>query len=187
MVVFDATILLPVLWPGVPPPVDPNTGEAVTKFRERIDHLVATLEKDKTKIILPTPAISEILVRAGEAGPEYFAKINSVSAFKIAPFDTRAAVEVAMMTHGSLNERQRRNRDDQTVAKMKYDRQIVAIAKVEGASVIYSDDRGMVKMANAANISVIRTSDLPLPPEDLQSSLFEMLGAHDTENDESGS
>lgn len=187
MVVFDATILLPILWPEVPPPIDANTGRPVTQFRDRIDYLVQTLETNKSKIILPTPALSEILVRAGDASSEYLTKISSASAFKIVPFDTRAAVEVAVMTRGSLNQRERLHRPNQTIAKLKYDRQIVAIAKVEGASVIYSDDDDIRKIAHAGGISVVRTSDLPLPPEDPQTSFIDELrgnGEKDDENEE---
>lgn len=173
MVVFDATILLPVLWPEVPVPKDPaNNNQPVDRFRERIDHLVETLDKDGSKVIIPTPVLSEILVRAAEAGPEYLEKINGASAFRIVPFDTRAAVEVAAMSHGSLRQQERRRRGNQTIAKLKYDRQIVAIAKVEGASVIYSDDRDLPNIAATVGLSVIRSWELPLPEENPQGSLW---------------
>ena len=50
MVVFDATILLPILWPDVPAPVDAATNKPVERFRERIDYLVQRLEKDRSKM-----------------------------------------------------------------------------------------------------------------------------------------
>lgn len=71
MVVFDATTLLFVLDPEAKVPTDPKTGEAVTSVNERIVLLVNELERRKEKIIVPTPALSELLVRAGTAGPEY--------------------------------------------------------------------------------------------------------------------
>lgn len=49
-------------------------------------------------------------------------------------------------------------------AKVKFDRQIVAIAKVQGADVIYSDDEDIVRYASRVNISVVRVADLPIPP-----------------------
>ena len=68
-------------------------GELVERYRDRIDHLVAHLERSRAKIIIPTPALSEILVRAGAAAPDYLAQINSQSVFRIVAFDERAAVE----------------------------------------------------------------------------------------------
>lgn len=185
MVVFDATILLPVLWPEVPVPKDPsNNNQPISRFRDRIDHLVEMLGKDGSKVIIPTPVLSEILVRAGEAGPEYLEKINTAAAFKIVPFDTRAAVEVAAMAHGSLGHRERRQRGNQTIAKLKYDRQIVAIAKVEGASVIYSDDKDMPNIATTVGLSVIPSWELPLPEDDPQGTLWDDGNASPTGSEE---
>jgi hypothetical protein len=51
-------------------------------------------------------------------------------------------------------------------AKVKFDRQIVAIAKVIGATEIYSDDGHVSRLAKQANIKCIGVADLPLPEED---------------------
>ena len=40
-------------------------GLPISRPKERIDHLVQQLDKAKTKIIVPTPALGEALVRAG--------------------------------------------------------------------------------------------------------------------------
>ena len=56
-------------------------------------------------------------------------------------------------------------------AKVKYDRQIIAIARVAQASAIYSDDKGIQALAKAADIQVIGLADLPLPPETAQGEL----------------
>ena len=179
--VFDSTMLLPMLWPEVPAPIDPSTKNPIENMRERVDFLIQRLEKDRTKIIIPTPALSEILVRAGRAGPQYLAQINSTSVFRTAPFDERAAVEVAAMTRSALDSGDKRGGAEGTWAKIKYDRQIVAIAKVQGATTIYSDDSGVKTLGNGIGLTVIRLFDLPLPPEDPQTSLdLEGNGAVDT-------
>jgi len=49
-------------------------------------------------------------------------------------------------------------------AKVKFDRQIVAIAKVTGASIIYSDDEDVAKLAQPVGIEVIALNALPEPP-----------------------
>ena len=125
-------------------PNHPQTSEPVERYRDRVDHLVTHLEQNRTKIIIPTPALSEILVRAGAAGPEYLAQINSQSVFRIVAFDERDAVEVAAMTRKSIDSSgDKRGGVDGTRNKIKYDRQIVAIAKVEGVTALYSDDLGI--------------------------------------------
>jgi len=54
---------------------------------------------------------------------------------------------------------------------VKYDRQIVAVAKVCGATTIYSDDKDVRTLAKTVKIDVIGLADLPLPPEKAQMDL----------------
>jgi hypothetical protein len=66
MVVIDATMLMPLLRPDIPIPAAAD-GTPIEKPRERIDHLVKELERDKTKIIVPAPEDGgRILVRVTE-------------------------------------------------------------------------------------------------------------------------
>lgn len=74
-----------------------------------------------------------------------------------------------------LGKRERPKRGAETYAKLKFDRQIVAIAKVVGGTQIYSDDHGLKKVAERAGIDVVRLQDLPLPPEELQGNFLEEL------------
>lgn len=69
MVVFDASFLSLLLNPGSKPPLDPSTQRPVERAPERIEHLVSLLQERGCKIIVPTPALSELLILAGEAGP----------------------------------------------------------------------------------------------------------------------
>jgi predicted nucleic acid-binding protein len=171
MVVFDATTLLLLMSPDIPPPIDPMTHIPVEHAKERLDYLVLELERNRTKIIVPTPALSEILVRAASAGPAYLDRLSSSAAFRVAPFDQRAAVEVAAMTRAAIASGDKRGGAEGTWAKVKYDRQIVAIAKVEGATTIYSDDTDVRRIASEVHIRVISISELPLPPEAAQRNI----------------
>ena len=162
-VVFDATMLLLLLRPGVSPPFDPATGKPVAHAEERIAQLVSDLEKARVTIIVPTPALSELLVHAGSAGPEWVRQISRSAAFKLAPFDTLAAIEVAEMTRVAIAAGDKRSGASATWVKVKYDRQIVAIAKVAHADTIYTDDEGLRGFAEAQGLSVVKLAELPLP------------------------
>jgi hypothetical protein len=177
MVVIDATMLLLLLRPGTSVPSRPN-GSPLDKPEERIDYLVKQLDKNKTKIIVPTPALSEVLVRAGEAASQPIIEhLQRYSVFRIEPFDMRAAIEVAAMTRNAIDSgKGKKGGSAATWAKIKYDRQIVAIAKVSNADTIYSDDGDIAGIAAAANIKVIGLADLPLPPESAQHEM-ELTGA----------
>lgn len=48
---------------------------------------------------------------------------------------------------------------------MKFDRQIVAIAKANSAAAIYSDDAGLVALAKDEKLKTISVADLEIPPE----------------------
>jgi hypothetical protein len=119
MVVFDATTLLYLLDPEAKPPTHPETGEPVSHVKERIAPLVSELEKSREKIIVPTPALSELLVRAGEAGPQYLYILNKSAAFKIVDFDQRAAVEVAAATREALGAGDKRSGSESSWAKVR--------------------------------------------------------------------
>ena len=97
----------------------------------RIDHLIETLEKRRETIVIPTPALSEVLVHANDAGAGYLEILNTSRCFRIEPFDQRAAVELATMTREAQQEGNLRAGTQATRAKLKFDRQIIAIARTQ--------------------------------------------------------
>ncbi len=171
MVVIDATNLLLFLRPGTPVPRD-STGHQIDRPKERIEYLIKTLDKAKTKILIPTPALSEALVHAGvAASQQVIEQIQRFAVFQIEPFDMRAAVEVAAMTRNAMASGNKRGASTATWAKVKFDRQIVAIGKVNGATAIYSDDRDVAAIGKVASINVVALAQLPLPPNKAQLDL----------------
>lgn len=171
MIVFDATMMLLLMRPNVNAPIDKNTGLPVTNVEARINALIQSLEKEKTKIIVPTPALSELLVHAGNSIPSVINTIQKSPIFRIEPFDTLAAIEAAIMTRQAIDSGDKRGGTESTWAKVKFDRQIIAIAKVHRASIIYSDDDHIHAHGEAAKIKVVRLADLTIPTEMLQEEL----------------
>lgn len=173
MVAIDATILLLLFRPAVRVPSDAS-GKAITAPKERVAHLVKELEKAKTRIIIPTPALSEILVRAGAAASEEIVEqVTKLAVFKVAPFDTLAAIELAAMAREDLVKPKAKRDAAATYAKLKFDRQIVAIAKVNQATVMYSDDGDLRAFATRVGMKAIGLAALPLPPSKHQRDIFE--------------
>lgn len=174
MVVFDSSVLLLVLDPNAKAPIDSDTGVTVEKAAERIEYLIETLTADKEKIIIPTPVLSEVLVHAGNALQPYLETLNDQAAFRIVPFDQKAAIEAALAMSDAIRRGGHRidaANPDATKTKIKFDRQIVAIAKAEGAHTVYSDDADVLGYATRAGLKAYRTSELDLPPEDPQQNL----------------
>jgi hypothetical protein len=166
-VVFDASYLVPLLDPRVKGVSD----------NPRVNHLFRTLEKAKAKIIVPTPALSEVLIGAGDAAPKYLEIISRSARFKVVPFGERAAVEAAA-AHREAIEAGDKKEGGSSWAKVKFDHQILAIAKVEGADCIYSNDADLVKLGKKHRIPVIPLDGLPEPPEPGavdQGTMFDLL------------
>ena len=155
MVVFDANFLIYFLDPKIKGGIGSNPN---------IDHLVATIQKTGERIAVPTPALSKLLVKAGDAGPKYLEIVARSKFFRIAEFGERAAVEAAALHREAAAEGDKRGTTPKALwAKVKFDRQIVAIARVVGAKVIYTNDDKRGKHAKAAGIDAFRLNDLPAP------------------------
>lgn len=156
MVVFDANFLIYFLDSRIKGGAGNNP---------RVDHLVATIQRTGERIIVPTPALSELLVKAGDAGPKYLEIIARSKFFRVAEFGERAAVEAAALTRDALALGDKRGATPEADwGKVKFDRQIVAIARVLSASTIYTNDGRLAKHAKAAGIEAIALAGLPEPP-----------------------
>ena len=136
--------------------------------RAKLDDLVATLEKSRTKIVIPTPALTEVLIRAGKAREEIYNLLVRKSAFEVAPFDAKAAMECSSLLEDAWSATEKRSI---TKTKFKFDWQIVAIAASRRVTAIYSDDRDVANAAARVGIRAIRIDDLSLPDSAKQTKL----------------
>lgn len=159
MIIFDSSFLVVLLHPN-PAPAKDRENKPVSQFKERVAHLVATMDSSKDIIGVPTPAMAEVLVRAGTEKEKYILTLSDRWKFQIVSFDSRAAIEAADLI--ALVKKNNEKLD--TWAKVKFDIQIVSIAKAEGVTLIYADDKHIENLARRLKIQVKRICDLPLPP-----------------------
>ena len=167
MVLVDSTALMLIFHPDALPPVDPNTEKRVPHAKERIEYLIRTISEDRTRVLIPTPVLSELLICSGAKRDEIIREVTSSSVFEVAPFDLKSAIELALLVDGNGNSAKPRGQTE-TRAKLKFDRQIIAIAKANNIKVIYSDDGGLATVARANGLTVHTIVDLPLPPASAQ-------------------
>jgi predicted nucleic acid-binding protein len=172
MVVIDATMLMLLFRPDVPTRATDSKGKLIDHIPERVAYLVKTLESSKSRIVIPTPVLSELLVRiTAEETQRILDEINSAAVFRVEPFEVRAAIELAVMARSALATGGKKAGSSEPWAKVKFDRQIVAVAKVVQATTIYTDDGNLAATAKAVGISTLELAKLPLPPETAQGQL----------------
>jgi hypothetical protein len=164
---FDNTMLSILLNPNGRIPLDAATGKPVVEAKRRAENLVATLGKTRQKIIVPTPAVAELLTAIGPTAQEYFSIIARSRLFEVAAFDSRCAIELACLNREIFAANDSKN-PDEFYQKIKIDRQIIAIFKVASVVNIYTDDNGFAKRARLCGMIPIFTSELELPAKDRQ-------------------
>lgn len=172
-VAFDNTIASVLFNRKAQIPPDPETGAPITLARERIGALVKRLEKDRAKIIIPTPVVAELLTVSGPEGIQYFDTIAKSTVFQPADFDMRAALELSFMNASALAEGDKKGGVDAPWQKIKVDRQIIAICKVNGVELLYTDDGGLRGAAARAGLATMGIHELPIPDESRQAGLFD--------------
>jgi len=146
-VAFDANVLIDLFNPRI-------KGDR----RAKLDGLLA--QHAKTKIIVPTPSLTEYLVRAGKARDELMARLSVSRSFSIEPFDQRAATECALLLADHWDSDSRKQ---VTKTKFKFDWQIVAIALSRTVTRIYSDDDDLRRIGRKLSLTVTRVDELPIP------------------------
>ena len=114
------------------------------------------------------PAISELLTVARHDPGDVLALLDTQARFQMVDFDRRAAIECGIMLRSAL---QRSARAGVSRVAVKFDAQILAIAKVAGASILYTDDDRLQDQARLVGIAAIGFWDLPERPADPQGAL----------------
>jgi hypothetical protein len=159
MVAFDNSIFCLALHP------DAKSRVEVERAKERVEYLLECLEEANERVLLPAPAFAEFLVLAGRDAPKYLSMIRDNAIFRIEPFDEKASIELADMEIAARELGNKRGSAvDSAWQKVKFDRQIVAIAKAHGVTTLYSDDPHIQQHGKDCGIAVLALSDLPVRP-----------------------
>lgn len=170
MIAVDTNIFSFLLKPDSSAPIDASTQKPVERGQERVEFLISTLSKTGAKLILPTPMLAETLVGTGESASACLELLRRQSVFRIADFDQRAALECSVMMSQHWAGRLKQLRVEVGRHRIKFDLQIVAIARVAGAREILSDDPSVKAVAAITGMQCRGIADLPLPPEPDQQS-----------------
>ncbi len=117
------------------------------------------------KSLFPTPALSEFLVKTPDRISEFLNILKTSPWFLVQSFDSMAAVELAVRTAKAIAGGDKREGVQADWTKVKFDRQIVAIAVTCGATKILSDDGDIRAIGTRWGLRVVSVEDLPIPPE----------------------
>jgi hypothetical protein len=170
-IAIDATALSIMLHPAGNIPNDPTTGLPIELARARIMAFVARMEKERRKLIIPTPASAELLTIIGPTSADYIRTINRKAVFDVRAFDEIAATELAFLNRDIFASLDGKNKLVPW-QKVKVDRQILAIAKVAQCEHILTEDGPMGNRARLCGIEPMSVCDMPIPDSAKQGDFF---------------
>jgi len=152
-------------------PNDPQTGRPYKRAQNRVRFLLETFSSSKNmRIVIPTPALAEFLILAYPLGGDYLGSLKSLYRVELADFDEMAAIEMSEISI-RLGRPTKRESKEAIWARLKFDRQIVAIAAAK-AAVIDSTDQRLRATARRIEVQALGIEDIPdAPPK--QESLLE--------------
>ena len=159
---FDSTMLSLLLNPDTQIPADPSTGLPVDLAKERVEFLVASIQKQRQKIVVPTPVVAEILTLLGPTSAKYLQIINKSVVFEVRPFDEIAAIELSFLNRDVFATQDTKNKLE-PYQKIKIDRQILAVCRVAKCNVLYTDDKGLINRAAMCDIQTRRLCEVSDP------------------------
>jgi predicted nucleic acid-binding protein len=144
---------------------DPETDQIVDNAFMRAQALVEKIEAIKGVVVLPAPVLAEYLIGISrDSYQKHLDIINSVKCIEISAFDQLAAIECAMLVS---NQEMKMLDPDSTMAKLKYDRQILAISVASGAKEIWTHDKQIYRRAGTVGILARSLSSIPANPKQL--------------------
>lgn len=141
---------------------DPNLPDDVANLQRKIECLLERLKEEKAKVIIPTPVLAELCAQFGDKLTEVLGILESQRRFDIADYDKLAAVETGLSMRAGGSRKKSLTRSQWH--KVKFDRQIVAIAKVNGVDTVYSNDSQVCRWSREAGLKAVSVIELDNPP-----------------------
>lgn len=140
----------------------PETGAIVDRLFDRAAALVDHIDTLGGVVIIPAPVLSEYLFGIDRgAFQAHLDIISSVKSIEVAAFDQVAAIECAMLVSDA---EQKQMDPAASKAKLRVDRQILAIAVAAGVSEIWTHDIGLMNKARSVGMSAKCLADIGPPP-----------------------
>lgn len=129
----------------------------------RIRGLIEETRTKRGRLIVPSPALAEFAVGARD---EEIGFIIGQQIFQVALFDAKAALECGFLIRDLFSRGDKKDRH-----KIKFDLQILAIAKSSGVDRLITNDNQLRNRAGQLGIQGVDIFDLPVPPKELQRKL----------------
>lgn len=157
--VVDANILMQILKVGGRNDLKcPRTGKLIDNPEGRAEALLDLMTVKADRILIPSPALSEILVRVDQhLHREYLAAINSTACFDLINFDAISAISCAQLVNSA---ELKQLKGDSDRSKISFDRQIIAMTQAYGGDELWTHDKDMLKKAEAVGIVVKSLADM---------------------------
>lgn len=141
---------------------NPENGMEIPDPERRVEALIDMIESSGGAIIIPTPVLAEYLVGIDKKDHQtHLNLIQRQSCFEIASFDEIAAIECAQMP--SIKELKEMMKSD-TANKVKFDRQIISIAKSLNVDEIWTHDKGVFNRCKEMGLVVKSLADINPAP-----------------------
>ena len=161
-IVVDANFLVALLNPALD-----------SESRLRINSFVSQIEKQGCSIIIPMPVMAEYLVGADQAALKSMQILERKKFVIMANFDRTSAYECAQLDRSARSGgKDKRDGVEQPWQKIKLDRQVLAVGKAQGATLVISRDAGVQSSAARCGIECLWINDLGLAAEDQQLALL---------------
>ncbi|MGG2139933.1 type II toxin-antitoxin system VapC family toxin [Symbiopectobacterium sp. RP] len=125
--------------------------------------LLEHIERQGGTIAIPAPVLAEYLLGIdGERNKHaHVERISSMNCFEIIPFEELAAVECSLLPSiQEFKQFSKQINSNQTANKIRFDRQIISIAKANGITEIWSSDGEVIKKGKEAGIDVKSISEI---------------------------
>lgn len=141
---------------------NPENGDEIPDPMRRVEALIDMVETRGGSIIIPTPVLAEYLVGIDKKDHQtHLNLIQRKSCFEIASFDEIAAIECAQMP--SIKELKVMMKSD-TANKVKFDRQIISIAKSLNVDEIWTHDKGVFNRCKEMGMIAKSLADIDPAP-----------------------